>query len=138
MVNRTRKQKAQKKGGALLGEGAHGKAYNVGRTPRNTETLYKLFKQTPYKAIHLQTLEQEDPVKLTSPKDMDEFIIFLEHTKHLIAKIIKSPQFWQKKSQEHEFQNEVKVNKTLVKAFGSKSEKFLTIQPVQGFRVTTL
>jgi serine/threonine protein kinase len=131
MVTRTRKQK---RGGALLGEGAHGKAYNVGRTPRNTESLYKLFKQTPYKAIHLQTLEQEDPVELTTSQDMDDFITFLEHTKHLIGKVVKAPQFWQKKSQEREFREELDVNKTVVKAFGSKSEKFLTIQPVKGFR----
>lgn len=131
MVDKTRKQK---KGGALLGEGAHGKAYNVGRTPRNTDALYKLLKKTNYKKIHLHTLEQEEPVELTKKADIDEFVDFLEHTHHLIGKVVKAPRFWQKKSQEREFQEELEVNKTVTKAFGSKSEKFLTIQPVQGFR----
>jgi len=134
MVDRTRKQERQKNGGALLGEGAHGKAYNVGRTPRNTDALYKLLLKTPYKSISLQTLEQEKPVELTTAKDIHAFTEFLKETKNLIGKVVKAPQFWQKKSQQREFQDELDVNRMVLKAFGPQADRFLTTQPVQGFR----
>jgi hypothetical protein len=128
MVSQTRKR-----GGALLGEGAHGKAYNVGVTPRNTDALYKLLEHNAYKVVTLETLT--DPVTLDTPKDIDAFTAFLKQTKNLIGKVVKAPQFWQKKTQEVEFRDELEVNRQVLKAFGpAKSDTFLTIQPIRGFR----
>ena len=130
MVSQTRKQG---RGGALLGEGAHGKAYNVGVTPRNTDALYKLLDKHAYDVVTLETLT--DPVTLDTPKDIDAFTAFLKQTKNLIGKVVKAPRFWQKKAQDVEFRDELEVNRQVLKAFGpTKSDKFLTIQPIRGFR----
>jgi len=130
MARHTRKQR----GGAFLGEGVKGKAYNVGRTRRNTDALYKFLKNTSYKAIHLETVGNKAPVVLTKKQDIDEFTDFLEGTRHLIGKVIKAPKFWERTSIEKEFQTELNLHRQILKMFGTKSDTFLTIQPVKGFR----
>jgi len=122
-VNNKTKKITKKKESGLLGVGKHGKAYNLGKNQ------FQLLDDKNIKNISLYGLNGN--IKITKEEDIQNFLIFLKNMKNKFVKMIITDKVINKEEQiKKDFSEEIKLNKQVLKIYGNKSSKFLTVQPI--------
>jgi len=117
----------------LLGEGFHGKTYRLGKHLRGN-TLQKHIHDKDIIKIKLYTSDYTEEIFLTDNKDINDFIEFILNHNETIAKEFKST-FWTTGStKRQDFEDEISINRRVIKYYGTKATKFLTVTPITGFR----
>lgn len=117
----------------LLGEGFHGKAYRL-NTDLKGETFISLVENKEIQKIKLYTSDLTEDIYLTEPEDIKDFIDFIGSRKGIIAKVFKSVFLLTGLTKQQDLENELDINRRIVKYYGSAATKFLTVAPIQGFR----
>jgi serine/threonine protein kinase len=117
----------------LLGEGFHGKAYRL-NTHLKGETFLSLLENKEIKKIKLYTSDYSEDVYLTEHTDIKEFLDFIGSRRGLIAKVFKSVFLLTGVSTQQDLEDELDINRRIIKYYGNKADKYLTVAPVQGFR----
>lgn len=131
---KTRHTRRSQRGGALLGEGAHGKTYNLGCATDDKETFCDMFEaqKAAIEKVTLYTLHDQSVI--SSSKDIDDFMTFLSHTKNKIAKVFKPVGVFSRKSLKTKLDEEIYFNRKIAQVYGSTASKFLTTAPLSGFK----
>jgi serine/threonine protein kinase len=124
--NKTKKIKKKKESG-LLGVGKHGKAYNLGKNQ------FQLLDEE--KIINISLYGLNENIKITKEEDIKNFLIFLKSMKNKFVKLIITDKVINKEEQiKKNFFEEIKSNQQVLKIYGNKSSKFLTVQPIGIFK----
>lgn len=124
--NKTKKIKKKKESG-LLGVGKHGKAYNLGKNQ------FQLLDEE--KIINISLYGSNENIKITKEEDIKNFLIFLKSMKNKFVKLIITDKVINKEEQiKKDFFEEIKSNQQVLKIYGNKSSKFLTVQPIGIFK----
>jgi serine/threonine protein kinase len=124
--NKTKKIKKNKESG-LLGVGKHGKAYNLGKNQ------FQLLDEE--KIINISLYGLNENIKITKEEDIKNFLIFLKSMKNKFVKLIITDKVINKEEQiKKDFFEEIKLNQQVLKIYGNKSSKFLTVQPIGIFK----
>lgn len=115
----------------LLGVGKHGRAYNLGY--KNKINQFQLLDNEEIVKIELYGLNGN--LKISKPEDIENFKDFLRNMKNKFVKIIATDKSFGKEKQiKKDFIEEVELNRKVLKIYGNKSEKFLTVQPIGTFK----
>lgn len=126
-VRKTRR----KRGGELLGKGAHGITYNVGCNNTDKTICSILSRLVVSEAILFD--ENGDPHIITDTTDLHNFEQYLDTSKDKIAKILINHEYLGETHVEQEFHNELNENLKINAIYGSHSENYTTIGPVARF-----
>lgn len=119
-------------GGALLGEGAQGITYDLGCDTEGL-SMCTMLETNNVSEIRLE-LESGEFVLLNTKKDIDEFIQFLHSTTGKIAKMFKPAKIFTMKTLQSKLDEEIDFNKTVNKIYGRVTSRYLTSDPLKGFR----
>jgi len=117
----------------LLGEGFHGKIYRLDPHLKG-QTLNSLYANKRIIKIKLYTDDHTEEIYLTEQNDISDFLAFLLTRKGVIAKVFKSTFLMTGVTKQQELENELFINKKVMKYYGSAASRFLTIAPIKGFR----
>jgi len=120
------------KGGALLGEGVQGVTYDLGCDSEGA-SMCTMMETNNVSEIRLE-LESGDVVVLKTKEDIDEFIQFLHSTTGKVAKMFKPAKIFSMKTLQSKLDEEIDFNKTVNKIYGRMSSRYLTSDPLKGFR----
>ena len=121
------KTRRRVRGGAILGEGAHGITYNLCKDDK-VSFCDELEKQ-PMKQIILSTV---DGMKTLSEKDdIHKFIKYLRTKNDHIAKIFKPSGIFISTIKK-EYEKEIESGKKIIELYGKQADKYLTIAPIKG------
>lgn len=133
--NRTRhsKQNLNNALNGLLGEGFHGKAYRL-NTHLKGETFISQLENKQIKKIKLYTNDPTEDVYLTEHEDIKDFVDFIGSRRGLIAKVFKSVFLLTGVTKQEDLEDELDINRRIIKYYRNKAYKFLTIAPVRGFK----
>ena len=129
MVNKTRKVRNVRilRGGEFLGEGAQGKTYNAGCVAFG-ESFCKILKDSPITEITVYT--EKDPVVLTRPADIAEFVEATQGMSGAIAKLFKHK--GQHSTVAHKkLLDEIRTNQHIKEIYGADAEHFTTVAPLR-------
>jgi serine/threonine protein kinase len=126
MPRKTRKIKQNS-----LGEGFHGKAYNLGCKP-DGQSICSILEGEDIQKITIYTADKKK-VKLTGD-DIREFLRYIHTAKNKIGKIFKNIELTTGASTLSDFESEIHDNLLFLKIYGRQSAKYLTIVPDTGFR----
>ena len=119
-------------GGALLGEGAQGITYDLGCDTEGL-SMCTMLETNNVSEIRLE-LESGDFVLLNTKSDIDDFIQFLHSTTGKIAKMFKPAKIFTMKTLQNKLDEEIDFNKTVNKIYGRVTSRYLTSDPLKGFR----
>jgi len=123
------KTRRRVRGGAILGEGAHGITYNLCKDDK-VSFCDELDKQL-IKRIQLYTT---NGIEILSDKNIiKEFIDFLHTKKDHIAKIFKPTGIFISTTKQ-EIEREIEGGKRIIELYGKQADKYLTIAPLTGFQ----
>lgn len=123
---RARTFRKRRSGGAVLGEGAHGKTYDAGCG--NGDSLCDLLESKTPTEVVLYTPSKK--VKLNG-EDIKDWVRWVHGLRNVIAKTFKPGRG---KPLLKKLEEELDANVKIINAYGSKAPQFLTIAPVSGFR----
>ncbi len=123
------KTRRQHSGGAVLGEGAHGKTYDAGCG--NGESLCDLLERKSPSQVTLYTPTGKYEL---AKDDITTWIDWVRGLRNVIAKTFKPGHGFGQKSLQSKLDEELEANNRIIKAYGKKASEFLTIAPVVGFR----
>jgi hypothetical protein len=128
-MGQTRRRKV---GGALLGEGVQGKTYDMGC---NTEgdSMCTMLETNKVSEIRLE-LEDGSFTVLNSKEDIHEFVEFLHTVTGKIAKVFKPVGIFSMKTLQNKLDEEIEFNKSINKIYGRAAKRYVTSDPVKGFR----
>lgn len=119
-------------GGAFLGEGAQGKTYDLGCNSEG-DSMCTMLEQNKVSEIRLE-LENGEFVILNTKDDIDEFITFLHSVTGKIAKMFKPAKLFTMKTLQSKLDEEIDFNKTVNKLYGRTASRYVTSDPIKGFR----
>jgi hypothetical protein len=119
-------------GGAFLGEGLQGKTYDMGCDTEG-ESMCTMLEKNNVSEIRLE-LDNSEFVALKTKEDIEEFIQFLHTVTGKIAKMFKPAKLFSMKTLQSKLDEEVDFNKTINKIYGRTAKRYLTSDPVKGFR----
>jgi len=122
----------KKRGGELLGKGAHGITYNVGCNNTDKTICSILSRLVVTEAILFD--ENGTPHILSDTTDLHNFEHYLDKSKDKIAKILINHEYLGESIVEKEFHNELNENLKINALYGSYSENYTTIGPVATFK----
>lgn len=123
------KTRRRVRGGAILGEGAHGITYNLCKDDK-VSFCDELDKQQ-IKQIHLYTA---DGIKTLSEKDtINQFVKYLHTNNDNIAKTFKPSGIFISTTKK-DFELEIESDKKIMELYGKQANKYLTISPLKGFQ----
>ena len=125
-------QTRRRSGGAFLGEGVQGKTYDMGCDTEG-ESMCTMLEKNNVSEIRLE-LDNGEFVSLKTKEDIDEFIQFLHTVTGKIAKMFKPAKLFSMKTLQSKVDEEVDFNKTINKLYGRTAKRYLTSDPVKGFR----
>lgn len=116
-------------GGAVLGEGAHGKTYNLGCDARGESFCDVLEAQKDtIDSVILYTLTGKTALK---DADADAFHTFLSKQSKKIAKVFKPVGYFSHKSLQEKLDEEIYFNRKIAAIYGEDAaRKFLTTAPL--------
>ena len=117
----------------LLGEGFHGKAYRL-NTHLKGETFISQVENKEITKIKLYTNDLTEDIYLTEPGIIKEFIDFIGSRRGLIAKVFKSVFLVTGLTKQQDLEDELDINRRIIKYYGASATKFLTVAPVKGFK----
>ena len=119
-------------GGALLGEGVQGKTYDLGCDTEG-ESMCLMLENNNVSEIRLE-LEDGSFFSLQTKEDIDDFINFLHTVTGKIAKIFKPVGFFSTKTLQNKLDEEIEFNKSVNKLYGRTARRYVTSDPLKGFR----
>lgn len=129
MGRKTRKSPNQ---ATTLGEGFHGKAYNMG-CKKTGPTICSLLEDEFITKVKIYPTDSTEEHFLTKPGEIQEFLHFIHFSKEKIGKIFKNRVWLTGSSVLQDFEEEINTNIKILNHYGSHSAKFLTILPDRGF-----
>lgn len=128
-MGQTRRRKI---GGALLGEGAQGKTYDMGCDTEG-DSMCTMLETNNVSEIRLE-LEDGKFVILNTPEDINEFVDFLHTVTGKIAKVFKPVGLFSMKTLQNKLDEEIEFNKSVNKLYGRTAKRYVTSDPIKGFR----
>ena len=119
-------------GGALLGEGVQGKTYDLGCDTEG-DSMCLMLENNNVSEIRLE-LEDGSFFLLKTKEDIDDFINFLHTVTGKIAKIFKPVGIFSAKTIQNKLDEELDFNKAVNKLYGRTARRYVTSDPLKGFR----
>jgi hypothetical protein len=116
----------RKRGGRLLGEGAHGTVYNVGGDS-DAPSFYTLLMSKSVQSIRIYSSDGFFK-NYTKPQHIILFQDYINESTGKIAKVLKPT-----KNIENKFENELAENRRVIDIFDAQAEKYLTISALPPF-----
>ena len=110
-----------------IGNGKHGTVYNLNE--------FQIKNKDNIKYIELISFKKNNNLIITSSNDINNLFDFFYNSKNKIVKIMKTTQYFMKNSYiKKDFDEEIKLNKKILKIYKSQSKKYLTIYPIGKFK----
>ena len=116
-------------GGAFIGEGAQGKAYDTG-DEKGTPSFYSLLSKGPIMKIMLYTDNAASPITELKSEHYESFKSFIKGQKNSITKTFKSGG---PKTPAQKLAEEIEMNKKITKLYGDNAANYTTIAPLTGY-----
>jgi hypothetical protein len=118
------------KGGSVLGEGSHGKVYNVSsQYEDDLKTIYNKLKKniSNIQNIKLHTKSDKSEIIIEEKDDIEKFINYLKNRKRIIGKYFK-PKYFVNVSEI--FETELESTRNVIKYYKNDLKKYTTIEPL--------
>ena len=127
------KTRKNKRGGALIAEGAHGKALNVSSFEEDDiQTIYKNLKKDSdlIHSIELHT-KNENSEAIINQSEVSEFLDFLKSQKTFIGKLFKQSYFDFYSSVKKLYKQEIDSMRNIMKYYKKDIDNYTTIRPLK-------
>lgn len=124
-------RKLRKTGGSLLGEGITGKTVNVGCISGGNSFCKEIEGKVDLVKEIIIYDSEKGSIFLKEKKDILQFVDFVHSLHKKIAKVIKDPPPFIKKSKQEIFFDELQSNRKIIDIYGTQSDMFLTIAPIK-------
>lgn len=116
-------------GGAFIGEGAQGKAYDTG-DENGTPSFYSLLSNGTIMKIILYTDNAASPITELNSAHYESFKRFIKGQKNSITKTFKSGG---PKTPADKLAEEIAMNKKITELYGTEAANYTTIAPLDGY-----
>lgn len=125
------RKKIRKVGGSFLGEGVTGKTVNAGCRPGGNSFCKEIEgKEDTVEKIVLYK-SKKNTIEITEKDEIYSFIHFVHALRGRIAKVMKDPPPFLKRTKQDIFFEELASNEKINNIYGNQAEKYLTTSPLQ-------